>query len=515
MAGERFEIENDDVQAFFKADHARQASPGGSDGVTECFWFENHAGFPHRNFVAYIFPYDDAVWTPAVKEAWAFEARAWRAYWALIERRTQGKGHVFNVAPLLQPIDQAVYVGDFVHGGLERTFPMFVRPHIDWPSAESLADLKGGKGLQGLEELVQEVWDEMGALPHDLELQSLKQGFLKARHLLTDGHDVVPTQFRFFHRNYRNIRLEPIDPSSEPTLPRIPAPKGVPHAGSPSPLNPDAQFLVGAARTLEAFPALGEAVRHAEKRWSGRGPSMASQLKVLQVASAELRKRATKSDQLSGNATRYLTDWENREQSIDTHVADVHAFFQGVRALVGQPGELEDRVAQMVTVTPYKSLPTGDHDYLQWDRGFRSWRRLCPAGQAGEDQLVQHFLGAFFRETIVPWLSHAQFLEEALPIEVPGIRPTEPLVAPVLHAARAFGFTIQHLGLYDPAHHSRSLSLREDIDMHGVSASSLYEGFTVPPSVQEHYGVLVRVVTPAVLESSGPPLRANLIYLDQ
>jgi hypothetical protein len=194
-----------------------------------------------RDLMVYVFPFADPVWKKAIDAVFAFEQKAWAAWWrwsakyaAELVFRTQAPLTVHPIPPLVQPPEKVIRPFTLVgHGGLELNG--FLRPMIEWPALDfqSLTTERAQGMFQGdfgfkktLEHVMSAakaanaIRGQRGQVPGD-DFGFDAKGFAElcnsnpegrnsgrsGRKLLSNGHHIVPTQWRLFHANFHKYEL--------------------------------------------------------------------------------------------------------------------------------------------------------------------------------------------------------------------------------------------------------------------------------------------------------------------
>jgi hypothetical protein len=192
---------------------------------------------PHQNrdLMVYVFPFSDPEWEATIDQVFAFEQRAWTAWWRWaadcafqLVQNPQDLLTVYPIPPLVQPAAEVIRPFTLAGpGGL--SLKAFLRPMIEWPALDfqSLTTERSQelfRGEFGFQNACQKVFSNAGA-GTALRGQSGQvlggddfgfdaQGFSKlcnsdqtCRKLLSNGHYIVPTQWRLFHSQFHKFRL--------------------------------------------------------------------------------------------------------------------------------------------------------------------------------------------------------------------------------------------------------------------------------------------------------------------
>jgi len=199
MAEQAMRLKNlADLAAQLKVEMVPLAA-GPSAGLFESFRVITDP--PHRDRVLYVFPYLDKGWHRDVERVFDFEQRAWTAFWDWISKG--GNGRVRHRIPLLST-GPAVTRPELRWDTVK--LPALLRPMVEWPCREhgiAEEDAPAVLQQQGLEELLRLCWRATGEPDHTLDKGQLSK--IEPWALLSNGEHTVPTQFRFFHREYKDL----------------------------------------------------------------------------------------------------------------------------------------------------------------------------------------------------------------------------------------------------------------------------------------------------------------------
>ncbi|MEN0062200.1 MAG: hypothetical protein AAGA48_08610 [Myxococcota bacterium] len=521
----RISIDPDHVsRAIGGTGFARNASPLGSAGVTESI-LVHRGDFPDRHSIVYIFPYANTPFEEWINDAFEFEAAAWRAYWTELEVALElfrapapgapPQAPVLTAVPLLGDLETAIFRANYTPLGSEASLPMLVRPYVEWPQAESLAELRGEAAIAKLHGLLNRIWARLhqeGYLPsptEHLSLDSLAEGFAEPWHLLSDGDQVVPTQFRLFHADFRRIRRNRARPRHINTQPVQRSSSPGPYTSASS-LGPDGDFLADTVRGIDSHSVFKDTISEI----------MALSNRILRDAqrtvatSQRLREHGQRGTLQSAMA--YLGEWERQENLLRRGLNLLTVFMTGAAKLIDRPGSIEDRVQSVMQLPEYQSVQSPDS--TRWKPGFQAWKLLCskipaaprPDGGAAAGHQAQ---GGMFRQIVQPWIALAQFLEEALPVEVPVLPRTDPgHQSTAQHVASALGFEVSPIPLYHP---TRVASHYEgtNIDIQPAPPGTVFHDLPAHPTT--HDGAVVRVQFPHLMRApsgQGQPSRIWVLH---
>lgn len=191
----------------------------------------------NRDLMVYVFPFSNPEWEATIDAVFEFERKAWVAWWKwandcafqlVNNAQNTNPLTVHPVPPLIQAVDKVIRPFVLVdQGGLE--LKAFMRPMIEWPALDfqSLTRERAQqlfRGEFGFKKACETVMTAAGA---GMDIRGQKgqisggemfafdaSGFgmlcnsdSTGRKLLSNGHLVVPTQWRLFHEQYHMYAL--------------------------------------------------------------------------------------------------------------------------------------------------------------------------------------------------------------------------------------------------------------------------------------------------------------------
>ena|GEM_PF-4187468 len=187
-----------------------------------------------RDLMVYVFPFVQPDWLAAIDELFAFEARAWKAWWQWSTHAAQDLVATRNapltvhpIPPLVQNPDQVIRPFTLeLSDGVK--LKAFLRPMVEWPALDfqsltpeqAKALFQGELGFRkvcgqvmGAANAAHAIRGNDGQLGGDT-FSFDAEGFATlcnsgdaGRKLLSNGHHVVPTQWRLFHAEYHKYAL--------------------------------------------------------------------------------------------------------------------------------------------------------------------------------------------------------------------------------------------------------------------------------------------------------------------
>lgn len=179
---------------------------GSGPGLLDSFRFRLEP--PHRDRIVYVFPYADGPSCRRIQQVFDFERNAWCAFWRWAANHPAADATVIHVTRLLTPPTEAVKTFEVVHG--DAALPALLRPMVAWPprehtprGEEARKIIEGDTHWDGLQTLAEVVWAGAGEPSSTLDVGHIRS--LNPWHLLSDGVRTIPTQWRFLHKNHRDL----------------------------------------------------------------------------------------------------------------------------------------------------------------------------------------------------------------------------------------------------------------------------------------------------------------------
>ena len=282
----------------------------------------------------------------------------------------------------------------------------------------------------------------------------------------------------------------------------------------------DARHLVECLRQVYTYGALREAVRHTVEmcEQQARG-GMAHACAELLDESDRLRRRA-REETLAGKPA-YLEEWQKRDDDLRRGHATLVAFVEGAREIENETDA--ERLVERLLHAAEAYAPIGaGQDAETWGRGFRAWLdvfRLAERPQGDDGAALGSSLKQqAFELVLVPWLRLAQFVAEALPVEVGGKvgNMAEALELQVeRRASLAFerlGYQYEHVPLYK-ANRRDFITRRSLVAVSPVTSRTVWFDLERPAAAERQ--TVVRVLQPLIVQGpAGHIVRAQVWCLE-